>query len=64
MALKPGVDANSEDFEAVEKTALTAVSQPGAQRVYWGQGVEDPSNVWLFLDWNSVDDHLAFQKSE
>lgn len=64
IALKPGIDANSDGYKALEKMSLTAVSQPGAQRVYWGHGIEDPSKVWQFLDWDTVDDHLRFQKSE
>lgn len=64
MALKHGIDSGSDGYEALEKTALTAVSQPGAQRVYWASGIEDPTRFWLFLDWNSIEDHFRFQKSE
>lgn len=67
MALKPGVDvqaADSEGYKIIHNTAVTAVNQPGAQRVYYGLGIEDSTKVWFFLDWDTVEDHQNYQKSE
>lgn len=67
LALKPGVDVqavDSEGYKAIHYTVTTAVSQPGAQRVYYGLGIEDSSKLWFFLDWDSIQDHERFTQSE
>jgi hypothetical protein len=42
--------------------AVTA-APGGPHRVYWGLEVEDPSKVWAFFDFDSVEDHEKFAKS-
>ena len=57
--LLPGATLDNELLQ----TAKTVVKQPGAQRMYMGAEVENPSNIWMFCDWNSVEDHLNFSQS-
>ena len=38
------------------------VAPTGPQRVYWGLEVEDPSKIWGFFDWESVEQHEEFAK--
>ncbi|KAH7141517.1 hypothetical protein B0J13DRAFT_596402 [Dactylonectria estremocensis] len=67
VTLNEGADAFDESTDAgkVLANALdTVLRQPGAKRVYTGLEIENPSNLWLFLDWESVDHHLDYRKSE
>ncbi|KIV86655.1 hypothetical protein PV11_02254 [Exophiala sideris] len=40
------------------------LAQPGCQRCYWGRGVEDRLLLRWFVDWNSIEDHQKFMKSD
>jgi quinol monooxygenase YgiN len=40
------------------------LSSEGAQRLYWGKAVEDPSLVRLFIEWESLEHHKKVQASE
>jgi len=42
----------------------TLLQQPGVQRCYWGRQVENKDMLMWFVDWDSVDDHKKFMKSE
>ena len=67
FATKPGLDLfdeNQPEYQALVNAADTALSQPGAQRVYYGLEVENPSNVWLFLDWDRMEDHMNYRESQ
>ncbi|KAH6975198.1 hypothetical protein BKA56DRAFT_618715 [Ilyonectria sp. MPI-CAGE-AT-0026] len=67
VTLNEGADAFDESSNAGKALANaldTVMKQPGAQRVYTGLEIEDPSRLWLFLDWESVDHHLDYRKSE
>ncbi|KAL4732722.1 hypothetical protein ACLX1H_001741 [Fusarium chlamydosporum] len=65
VTLNEGV--NMFDDSAAAKTCQnvieTALKQPGARRVYTGTEVEDPSRLWLFLDWDTLEDHENYPKS-
>ncbi|KAF7558157.1 hypothetical protein G7Z17_g57 [Cylindrodendrum hubeiense] len=50
--------------KALANAIDVVLKQPGAQRVYTGVEIENPSNVWLFLDWESVDHHLNYRKTD
>ncbi|CAM1509556.1 Fc.00g032950.m01.CDS01 [Cosmosporella sp. VM-42] len=66
FAAKAGVDLSDKSQPAYQALLLavdTALSQPGAQRVYYGLEVENPSNVWLFLDWDRMEDHMNYRKT-
>jgi hypothetical protein len=47
-----------------KETLSTVLSQPGAQRAYYGTSVETPTMLRLFIDWDSVDAHKKFMASE
>ena len=57
-------DLNTTLGKVFKETIDTVLEQPGAQRAYWGVEVENPTIGRLFIDWDSVDAHLAFIKSE
>ncbi|KAF9775666.1 hypothetical protein IL306_006217 [Fusarium sp. DS 682] len=65
VTLNEGV--NVFDDSAAAKTCQnvidTALKQPGARRVYTGVEIENPSTLWLFLDWESLEDHEKYPKS-
>jgi len=42
----------------------TLLSQPGVQRVYWGQQVEDRLLLIWFIDWDNIEDHKKFINSD
>ena len=67
VALKPGSNLSEADSPAgsVWKDSLNTVkAQPGFQRAYWSLEVENPSILRLFVDWDSIDAHEKFEKSE
>ncbi|KAM5350182.1 hypothetical protein ACJ41O_006687 [Fusarium nematophilum] len=67
VTLNEGVNAfdeSSDAGKALENALVTVLKQPGARRVYTGVEIENPSNLWLFLDWESVDHHANYRKSE
>ena len=57
-------DANSEPGQVLKDTLNTLTEQKGFQRAFWGREVENPDVLRLFVDWDSVDSHTDFQKSE
>lgn len=64
MVVKPGVDIMDENSQGgqILNTAWKAVtSEPtGPYTVYWGLEVEDPSHMWGFFDFESVEKHQKF----
>ena len=67
MGVKPGLDVMDDDtregqiLTGVWKTIIPAPGGP--QRIYWGTEIEDPSKIWAFFDWKSVEEHREFAKS-
>ena len=57
-------DSSSQTAKVMKETFDTIAQQPGYQRLYWGTEVEDPTVFHLAVDWDSVDDHMSFTKSE
>lgn len=57
-------DANSAAGQVLKDTLNTLTEQKGFQQAYWGTESENPSTFRLFVDWDSVDDHNNFIKSE
>lgn len=67
FAHKPGLDIWNEstpEGKAMQTAFNTALQQPGAQQASYGFEIEKPDNVWLFLDWDSVEDHMKYRKTE
>lgn len=57
-------DANSAAGQVLKDTLNTLTEQPGFQRAYWGREVENPGTFRLFVDWDSVEKHTEFTKTE
>ncbi|OHF01938.1 hypothetical protein CORC01_02816 [Colletotrichum orchidophilum] len=66
MGVKPGLDIMDEStpegqiFLGVYRKIIAAPGAP--HRLYLGLELEDPSLVWGFFDWDSVEDHKKFAK--
>ncbi|KAI9719969.1 MAG: hypothetical protein M1828_006007 [Chrysothrix sp. TS-e1954] len=63
ITLKPGStihDPSSSAGQLVQSTVDTVVSQPGAQRCFWGMKHEAANEMVLLVDWDSLDAHMAF----
>ena len=67
MGVKPGLNVMDESTPEgkVLPAAWNAVSSApgGPHQVYYGLEIEDPSKVWAFFDWDSLEDHAKFAKS-
>ncbi|KAF4971399.1 hypothetical protein FZEAL_9850 [Fusarium zealandicum] len=67
MGVKPDLNimdqttAESEILIGVWKTVTTKPGGP--HRVYWGLETEDPSKLWAFFDWDSVEQHEQFAQA-
>lgn len=59
-----GNDPDLTTNEAYRDTLTTLKQQKGFQRVYWGKQLETLSILLFFVDWDSVEDHVIFTKSE
>ncbi|KAJ0375681.1 hypothetical protein COL26b_006188 [Colletotrichum chrysophilum] len=57
----PFPDPDTPEGKDIKHMLETAAAQPGAGRIYWGHAVEKPHRQWLFLDWDSVEEHLAYR---
>ncbi|KAI5456723.1 hypothetical protein BGZ63DRAFT_87966 [Mariannaea sp. PMI_226] len=65
-AIRPGfnvLDETTNEGQTIARIIDSVLNQPGAHRVYYGMEVEDPSHMWLFLDWDSRDDHDKYRES-
>ncbi|KAJ3543655.1 hypothetical protein NM208_g3459 [Fusarium decemcellulare] len=64
MGVKPGlniIDPSTEEGQILTGAWKTVTSKPGGpQRVYWGLEAADPSKVWAFFDFDSVEQHRQF----
>ena len=57
-------DANSRAGQILRDTLDMLTEQKGFQRAYWGRELENPGTFRLFVDWDSVDDHINFTKAK
>lgn len=57
-------DANSAAGQVLKDTLDTLTEQKGFQQAYWGRELENPGTFRLFVDWDSVDHHIEFTKTE
>lgn len=53
-------DPSSAPGQKFKGICQTIVSQPGCISLHWGRGVENPSMLNLFIDWETVEDHKKF----
>ncbi|KAH6893014.1 hypothetical protein B0T10DRAFT_591874 [Thelonectria olida] len=66
MGVKPGLNIMDQailEGEILTQAWKTVTTKPGGPyRVYWGLEKVDPSKVWAFFDWGSVEQHDKFAK--
>ncbi|KAI9666782.1 MAG: hypothetical protein M1831_001558 [Alyxoria varia] len=66
--LKPGADPvgnpDSAEGKIMQDTLSLVLQQKGAQRAFAGKEEENPNVLRLFIDWDKVEDHIDFTKSE
>jgi hypothetical protein len=58
-------DPSSGAYKTLTETekALRLIREwKGCQAIYWGVGVEDPDQLRLFVDWDSLEAHEAANK--
>ncbi|KAM0185761.1 hypothetical protein ACHAPI_012041 [Fusarium lateritium] len=64
MIVKPDLDVMNDstpEGQILTGAWNTVLSKPGGpQRVYWGSELEDPSRLWAFFDFESVEQHRQF----
>lgn len=67
MGVKPGIDITNEttkEGQVLPKAWDAVLAAPGGPNwISWGQETEDPSRVWAFFDWSSIEDHERFARS-
>ncbi|KFY57237.1 hypothetical protein V496_06511 [Pseudogymnoascus sp. VKM F-4515 (FW-2607)] len=67
MGVKPSlniIDETTKEGQVLTGAWKAVISAPGGpHQVYWGLEVEDPSKLWAFFDWDSIEDHEKFAKS-
>jgi hypothetical protein len=65
LKLKPNTNINEGDAQSVWQETVNAIlSQPGAQRLYYGVTEEDPAMLRLSVDWGSIGGHQKFMASD
>lgn len=57
-------DTTNTGSQAFQDVIRIVKAQKGFQRLYWGQEEGNPSSLRVFIDWDSVDDQVAFTKTE
>lgn len=60
ISIKEGSSADA----AVELKVADILKQPGAKAVSYANSIEHPSQVWLFVDWESPDHHRRYLETE
>lgn len=65
ITLKPGTDITSLETAKHLKEAFTTLrAQKGNKTIYYGPTLEDPSHFDAVIEWATMDDHIAFTKTE
>ncbi|RAH64214.1 uncharacterized protein BO66DRAFT_361475 [Aspergillus aculeatinus CBS 121060] len=67
MGVKPSLDVMDDDTpegQILSNLYNYVVAAPGGPLcVYWGLEAEDPSYLWAFFDWDSLEAHHNFAKT-
>ncbi len=53
-------DTTSIAGELMQEQLSYVLKSAGAQRCYWGRAIELPDLIYLFVDWDTVEDHKKF----
>ncbi|KAJ8060115.1 hypothetical protein OCU04_010469 [Sclerotinia nivalis] len=67
MGVKAGLnvmDQSTPEGKILWGAWRAVVAAPGGpSKVYFGLEIEDPSKIWGFFDWKSIEEHQSFAKS-
>ncbi|CAH0037532.1 unnamed protein product [Clonostachys rhizophaga] len=58
------LDESSDAGKALSSVLDETLKQPGVQRIYTSHEIEDPANLWLFVDWETSEHRNNYRKSE
>jgi len=67
LPLKAGVDIEtpgSDGAQVVKDMIATILNQKGSQRVHYGRQLASPDTLQLAIDWDNLQCHKDFQKSD
>jgi hypothetical protein len=63
LPLKDGAtpeENNTYSGKLLQARLAYILESAGAQRCYWGRGIEKPELLYLIVDWDTLQDHLDF----
>ena len=66
LPLRKGMTGDEGEVDttaALAEIIHTIQQQPGLQRLFWAAKIETPSEILMFVDWDSVEAHRTFQKT-
>jgi hypothetical protein len=67
MGVKPSLDVTNDstsEGQILTKLYNYVITAPGGPlRVYWGLEAENPTYLWAFFDWDSIEDHKNFART-
>ncbi|CAF3478475.1 hypothetical protein FGSG_04575 [Fusarium graminearum PH-1] len=65
VTLKQGINVfdDSPEAKTYQDIIDTVLRQPGARKVYTSLEIENPSRLWLFMDWDKLEDHKNYPKT-
>lgn len=53
-------DINTIAGKLMHRQISYILKSAGAQRCYWGRVIEHPDQLFLFVDWDTVQHHIDF----
>jgi hypothetical protein len=56
-------DPSTPASKVIREKLAPSLKHAGAHEVYYGQLMEKPENGYLFIHWDSVDDHKKFMNA-
>jgi hypothetical protein len=69
VTVRPEVQADvlregTKTGDLIRHVMATALRQPGAREAHYAAAVERPNQLWLFLDWDTLEDHERYRTTE
>lgn len=56
-------DSASHGSKAIRDSLTQSLTTSGAQFAYYGQSLEHPKTVFIFFNWDTIEDHHRFMSS-
>ena len=53
-------DTNTSAGTRMQGRISDILKSSGAQRCYWGRAIEEPDLLYLFVDWDTLQQHIDF----